>query len=260
MSDRSVYIITGASRGLGEALTRHLMQQGNKLVLVSRTRNEALQREAEAAGTRLVWYELDLAARSSQDTVEDLMHELLRGSDSSAAQRLRLINNAGVLEPIGPAHANSRDAMAHHLAVNLTAPMALTCAFLRHTASLPADKRVLQISSGAGRKPYAGWSTYCAAKAGLDHFTRCVKLEQDAMLHGAKVASIAPGVIDTGMQALIRESGEDSFPSRNRFMQLFETGALMKPVEAAWQLLQFLEHSGFGDEPVVDIRDWAGKA
>jgi NAD(P)-dependent dehydrogenase (short-subunit alcohol dehydrogenase family) len=257
MTESHVYIITGASRGLGEALARRLLQPGNRLLCVSRTRSLPLQREAEAAGARLDWFERDLAALTEEDAAEPLMRELLGGVDLQAVPKLRLINNAGVLEPIGPAQLNATGDVARHIAVNLTAPMTLTAAFLRLTEPLPADKRVLQVSSGAGRKPYAGWSAYCAAKAGLDHFTRCVKLEQDALPHGAKLASVAPGVVDTAMQEVIRTTGDERFPSRPRFVKLHETGDLTPPDEAALRLLQLLEHPSFGDEPVVDIRDFA---
>lgn len=256
MPASSIYIITGASRGLGEALALQLLKPENRLLCISRARSTALEREAEAAGVPLNWFERDLAELAVQNGAETLMQELLSAVDLGAAGKLRLINNAGVLEPIGPAHANASGAVANHIAVNLTAPMTLTAAFLRLTAALAADKRILQVSSGAGRKPYAGWSAYCAAKAGLDHFTRCVKVEQEALPYGAKIASVAPGVIDTAMQASIRQADEERFPSRARFVQLHESGSLTLPHEAAGQLLRLLEDPEYGKDPVMDIRDW----
>lgn len=256
MTTSRVYIITGASRGLGEALASRLLQPENRLLCLARTRSVPLAREAEAAGVRLDWFECDLAALAAEAGTEALMRELLERAEPETAQCLRLINNAGMLDPIGPAHANDAAAISRHIAVNLTAPIALTGAFLRLTGHLQADKRVLQMSSGAGRHPYAGWSVYCAAKAGLDHYTRCVKLEQEALPYGAKVASVAPGVVDTAMQALIRESDESRFPSHARFVQLHESGGLASPQEAAAQLVALLEHPDFGVEPIVDIRNW----
>lgn len=267
----SLFIITGASRGLGEALASLLLKPGNRLICISRSPNEALRREAEAAGACLEWVEQDLAALADWSLAE---REKREGAGEGAAEaeafmrrlldicgdlteltRIRLIHNAGVLEPIGPAHAISSSAVARHMAVNLTAPMVLTGAFLRLAAQLAADKRVLLISSGAGRKPYEGWSAYCAAKAGLDHFARCVKLEQDRLPYGARIVSVAPGVIDTGMQTLIRGTDEERFPSQSRFVRLFETGALEAPRDAAGRLLRLLELPDFGAEPVMDVRD-----
>ncbi|WNQ10716.1 SDR family NAD(P)-dependent oxidoreductase [Paenibacillus aurantius] len=252
----TIYILTGASRGLGEALALRLLSPGNVLLCLARTRSTVLDREAEAAGVALEWIKADLAELAAGDGVEALLKPGLERAGFSSASRLRLVNNAGVLEPIGPAQANDPEAVARHIAVNLTAPLLLTGAFLRLTEQLAADKRILQISSGAARKPYAGWSTYGAAKAGLDHHARCVKLEQEGMPHGARIASVAPGVIDTSMQAQIRGTEEELFPSRSRFVQLHETGGLLSPDTAAEQLLALLEDPRFGEEPVMDIRDW----
>uniref|UniRef100_UPI003C77E626 SDR family NAD(P)-dependent oxidoreductase n=1 Tax=Escherichia coli TaxID=562 RepID=UPI003C77E626 len=81
----------------------------------------------------------------------------------------------------------------------LEAPLLLTGAFLRGTAGWTGARRVLNISSGLGRRAMASQAAYCAAKAGMDHFTRCVALEQEGLANGARVCSLAPGVIDTDM-------------------------------------------------------------
>jgi benzil reductase ((S)-benzoin forming) len=111
-----------------------------------------------------------------------------------------LINNAGVIPRIGPLQDADAADLAHALRVGLEAPMQLTAAFLHATQSWPGARKVLNISSGLGRRPMASQSAYCAAKAGMDHFTRCLALEEAAKPHGAKVCSLAPGVIDTDMQ------------------------------------------------------------
>ncbi|CAM3521699.1 SDR family NAD(P)-dependent oxidoreductase [Marinicrinis lubricantis] len=252
---QNLYIVTGASRGLGEALVTQLLQPGNRILCISRTTNDRLRAKAENEGVLLDWVEKDLALLSEEGESESFLEKCLGAVQLNDIAKIRLINNAGVLEPIGPAHMNESGAVGQHIAINLTAPILLTSALLRITASISADKRVMQISSGAGRKPYAGWSAYCAAKAGLDHFTRCLKLEQDEIKHGARVASVAPGVIDTDMQALIRGAGEERFPSHSRFVKMHEMGELISPSDAASRLLQYLESQSFGVEPIVDIRD-----
>jgi len=256
MREESLYIVTGASRGLGEAIADRLLAPGNVVLCVARTRNEPLERKAEAAGVRFAWFERDLAALAAANGADELVRGLLAGIDPDALRRIRLINNAGIVEPVGAAHENEAADVSRHLAVNLTAPMTLTAAFLRQTGALAADKRVMHISSGAGRSPYAGWSAYCAAKAGLDHFTRCVALEQASLPNGAKIASVAPGVVDTAMQAVVRATAPGRFPNRERFVKLYETGGLTPPAEAASRLVAYLEHPAFGEEPVADIRGW----
>src|SRR5690606_25852891 len=108
------------------------------------------------------------------------------------------------------------------LRVGLEAPMQLTAAFLEATrawvqAGWRGPRKVLNISSGMGRNAMASQSPYCAAKAGLDHFTRCCALEEAGQPGGARLVSLAPGVIDTDMQIHLRGSDERGFPDRQRF-------------------------------------------
>ncbi|MBB3111152.1 benzil reductase ((S)-benzoin forming) [Paenibacillus phyllosphaerae] len=256
MAITHVTIVTGASRGLGEALTQRLLAPNHQLVCLARKRNEALLQQAATLGVQLTWVEQDLAELTESGGAEAFMKELLSRTAYQSAAHIRLINNAGMLDPIGAASSNASEDVARHIAVNLTAPLVLSAAFLRETEHLSSDKRLMQISSGAGRHPYAGWSAYCATKAGLDHFSRCVKLEQEGLPHGARIASVAPGVIDTAMQATIRSAGEERFPSHARFVEMYETGSLTLPQEAAGKLIAYLEDDRFGEEVIADIRNW----
>jgi NAD(P)-dependent dehydrogenase (short-subunit alcohol dehydrogenase family) len=100
----------------------------------------------------------------------------------------------------------------------------------------------------------AGSAAYCAAKAGMDHFSRAVALEEAARPNGARIVSIAPGVIDTDMQAELRGADPALFPERERFAQLQAGGQLLSPADCAAQLLARLDRPDFGSEPIADIR------
>ena len=139
--------------------------------------------------------------------------------------------------------------LADALRVDLEAPMLLTAAFLRATAAWPVPRKVLNISSGLGRRPMASQAAYCAAKAGMDHFTRCVALEEARERNGAKVCSLAPGVIDTDMQVQLRGADPTAFPDRDRFAGLKVAGQLSTPSEAATRVLAYLARPDFGAEP-----------
>ncbi len=145
------------------------------------------------------------------------------------------------------------------LRVGLEAPMLLTSAFLAATARWVAQgwqspRKVLNISSGLGRRPMASQAPYCAAKAGLDHFSRCCALDQALQPHGARVVSLAPGVIATDMQVQLRQGDPSRFPDRDRFVSLHQSGLLSTPQQAARSVLAFLARPDFGDEPVADVR------
>ena len=133
--------------------------------------------------------------------------------------------------------------------------MQLTSAFLRATQGWAGQRKVLNISSGLGRRAMASQAGYCAAKAGLDHFTRCVALDEAAKPHGARVCSLAPGVIDTDMQVQLRAAHAADFPDQANFVQLKTQGLLSSPADAAARVLAWLARSDFGATPVADVRD-----
>jgi benzil reductase ((S)-benzoin forming) len=246
------FIVTGASRGLGEALAEALLHPGHHLLCVSRTRSGRVLQTARNNDAAIDWFEQDL---SDLDRLEDLMSRIFEKIDPAKAKALSLINNAGIIHPIAPASKNSGRDITLNVSVNLIAPMILTGSFIRCAEALPAEKKVLNISSGAARKPYFGWSSYCSAKAGLDHYTRCVAVEQEGGAYPVKIVSAAPGVIDTDMQAEIRSSREEDFKQIQRFLDLKQTGQLLSPEAAADKLLKLLFSDSFGHEPVIDIRD-----
>ena len=120
-----------------------------------------------------------------------------------------------------------------------------------------AALKIVHISSGAGRNAYPGWSVYGAGKAALDHHARCVAAEQ---LSGVRIASIAPGVIDTGMQAQIRATDTADFPMLARFQDLKTQGGLSGAEEIAAHIAAMIADRNFGKVMVQDVRDWPPSA
>jgi NAD(P)-dependent dehydrogenase (short-subunit alcohol dehydrogenase family) len=114
---------------------------------------------------------------------------------------------------------------------------------------------VLNISSGLGRRAMASQAAYCAAKAGMDHFSRCLALDEAAKPNGVRVCSLAPGVIDTDMQVQLRGADAAAFPERNNFAALKQQGLLASPADAAARVLAWLARPDFGANPVADVRD-----
>jgi NAD(P)-dependent dehydrogenase (short-subunit alcohol dehydrogenase family) len=133
--------------------------------------------------------------------------------------------------------------------------MLLTAIFLGATQAWQIERKVLNISSGLGRRAMASQAAYCAAKAGMDHFTRCVALEEALVPHGAKVCSLAPGVIDTDMQTQLRQAPAQYFPDQANFAFLKTQNQLTTPEQAAARVLAYLARPDFGSNPVADVRD-----
>ncbi|MGN7383753.1 3-ketoacyl-ACP reductase [Chlamydia abortus] len=245
-------ILTGASRGLGQALASQLLEPDHHLICLSRSRNDSLAREAADKEVKLDWVTIDL---NEVDLLEERIRDIIASIDLSRLDSIYLINNAGVLQPIGPVENNDGVQIADNIRINLIAPMIITSSFIQQTRHLKIDKRILNISSGAGKKTYYGWSGYCTSKAGLDHFTRCVGAEQEELEHGVKIVSVAPGVVDTDMQAEIRASKEEDFKQVQRFIDYKKQGLLYSPEEAAAKLLKVLLSESFPNGQVMDVRD-----
>jgi benzil reductase ((S)-benzoin forming) len=169
-----------------------------------------------------------------------------------------LVNNAGVVAPVAPLEAIDADALERNLLVNLAAPMRLMRRFLRMTEGTAALRRVINISSGAGRRPISGWSAYCAAKAGLDMASRVAALEAQGRGAAVEVVSLAPGVIDTGMQAAVRGASPEDFADVERFRRMKEEGALRPPEDVAAEILRLEAAGRLAGEPVADLRQLSG--
>ena len=243
-----LYVVTGSSRGLGAALTRQLAAEGHTVLGIARRTNDSLAAE----GGSLHQWVGDLA---DPGPVAARLEAWLAGLGSDAFDSASLINNAGVLSRIGPIDETDSADLANAIRVGLEAPVVLTAAFLRATRPWTGRRRVLNISSGLGRRPMAGSASYCAAKAGLDLFTRSTALDEAARPNGAKLVSLAPGVIDTDMQVQLRGSEPGGFPDHDRFVGLKASGQLVTAEDTAARVLAILHRDDFGAEPLADVRD-----
>lgn len=245
-------ILTGASRGMGLAMAHQLLHPGNTLLCISRTANPLLAREAANTGATLLQWEQDLA---HAEQAAQRLRDWLQGSLAEHFASATLINNAGVMPPIAPLSASVPGDLAVALRVGLEAPMLLCASFLGATEGWNLPRKVLNISSGLGRRPMASQAAYCAAKAGMDHFTRCMALDEERKPHGARICSLAPGVIDTDMQLQLRSAHPDAFPDVQNFAQLQRGGMLSSAHDAATRVLAWLERPDFGAQAVADVRD-----
>ena len=243
-------ILTGASRGLGLAIAQQLLDPQRTLLTISRHPDAELSERAASANAPLEQWSLDVAAAE----VVPRLEAWLRGQSAERFERAVLINNAAIVGRVGPVDQMDAAELAAVLRIDLEAPALLTAAFLRATRGWSAERRVLNVSSGAGRVAIAGWAAYCAAKAGLDQLSRVMALDEALQPNPARIVSLAPGVIDTDMQAEVRDSDERTFPTLPRFKEFKATGQLLAPGEAAARLLAFLERKDFGAMAVADVR------
>lgn len=243
MADGIKAIVTGHSRGFGEGIAAALLQRDIPVLGLSRGGNEEL---AAKHRERLQDERIDLSDADATGTWlrGGALERFLKGARTAV-----LVNNAGLLQPIGPLEQQDAADVWRAVSVNVGAALALSAAFVQATDDCD-ERRILHVSSGAGRKAYAGWSVYCATKAALDHHARAIELDRTPRL---RICSLAPGVIDTEMQAEIRATTTDRFPEKNRFVAMKREGALRDPGRVGEMTVELLLSASFGREVISEL-------
>ena len=240
-----LYIVTGATKGLGKALADALLHEASHEVIT-------LSRAVDEVHGKRRNYFLDLTQPAS---IAALLQRALAACSQARYDKVVLVNNASILDPVAMLVDCDAAALEANLKVNLLAPMILMQQFISRTHDLSAARLVINISSGAGKRPKAGWSAYCAAKAGLDMTSRVAGLEAGLNAPGLIVCSLDPGVIDTPMQEQIRAKTESEFPEVERFRKMKQQGDLRQPDEVAAQILKLERSGAFRNGVVHHIRE-----
>ena len=229
-----VFLVTGASRGLGESIVRQLQSLGHRVLACARS--EERLRELWDAKPNVEWTTCDLSDLKEADRLVSLAVEKFGQLDG-------VVNNAGTIQPILPLEDSPAGQWAEAIHVNLTAPALLMRAALPHLRR--SRGRIVNISTGAAVKVVQGWSAYCASKAGLLHLTQVAAAECPEVAF----FSLRPGVIDTQMQNEIRESSGMTEADLSKFKDLKASSSLEPPEvparSAVWLLLHGpLDRSG----------------
>ena len=239
----NLYVVTGTTQGLGKALAVRISQDpDNELVAFSRAATGPVP-----GGMRI---ELDVADTAALERACDAFERQIAGKRYAKAV---LVNNAGIIPPVGPLEQVDARDIERNLVVNLVAPMLLMRRFLAATREVPL-RRIINISSGAARRPIFGWSAYCAAKAGLDMASRTVALEAETRGMAVEVSSLAPGVIDTGMQETVRAASTEDFADVEKFRAMKAEGTLRPAGDVAADILRLEAEGKLRGDVVQDLR------
>lgn len=233
-------ILTGHTKGLGLGILEILSQQHIPVLGISRSHNSQAPKEC-------VQIQLDL---SDSKQLEHWLGEGDLLEFIQNASEVLLVNNAGWVSPIGPLSTQAPHLIAQHVQLNVAAPLMLS-AYLAQHINDEQTLRILHVSSGAARNAYPGWSVYCASKAALDMHAQAVHMDAQTRI---RICSLAPGVIDTDMQAQIRDVDPAHFPNKQRFVDLKNKGQLSDAQHTATALVEFLLGTHFGTNPVADLR------
>lgn len=229
------FFITGASSGIGKAIALQALEAGHKVTGISR------RHTIDHPNYRHL--NIDLS---------DIDNYLKINFDrNKKAEELILINNAGWLGEVKPVAQLKPEKIKRAFDINLIAPSILSKIFLEQTENNNQKRVIINISSGAGSHAISSWSTYCAAKAGINLFTEVMQKDHPEV----RCYSIAPGIVDTEMQGEIRRLNENNFPDKQRFIEYKKNGELTKPEEVSTKIHSIINNPEIAPGIVFSLRD-----
>lgn len=245
-------IITGASKGLGEAIAKRLIQEQIAVVSVSRTENEDIKMLALEKGLFYQHYSCNL---SLEEEVQEVFLEIAHCIFQKDPKEILMFNNAGAIEPIQTVGQLDPTPVVRSIQVNLIAPILITNLFLNKAQLTNTTIQVINVTSGAAVHSIEGWSVYCSSKAGVNMFTQTAALEQAQLNSNNKIIAFSPGIMDTNMQETIRSSSKEAFKDLERFKGYKEKNMLLKTDEVANALIDLLLSDNVESGKVYNIKE-----
>jgi len=238
--DPKFALVTGTSSGVGAATARALVARGWHVAGLAR-------RDAPFVDARYEHIVADLGDLATlRQTVAPRIVERLQETGWS---RVGLVNNAAMPGLLGPIEQMDLDGLAEVLAVNVIAPVWAMGLFTR-SAPEKAPLRIVNVSTGAATRGFAGLGAYGASKAALRMTGMVLAAELELPRQGdrrdIRILSYEPGTVDTPMQMHARTRSRETLPSVDLFVGFAARGALVSPTEPASEIAEFLE-GGAGD-------------
>ncbi len=225
------FLITGASRGIGEATAKKILREGNTVLGISRKQSDSIK------SPNYYHLNFDLNDTSRFNLILDRINKIFNGRSFDF---ICLINNAAVIEPVGPIEKCSAAEIETHIRIGLVAPMLLTSMFIKRFNDMDVRKKVVYISSGVAFNPAAEASIYSSSKAAINMLAQCVGLEQKDRKYGFEINSIGPGMVNTDMQLAARSKSSEEFAGAEFFKQAFKEGRLQESDKVAEKIYTIL--------------------
>ncbi len=236
-----VVYISGTSSGIGKGLAEHFLTTDPTCQVIGFARRSTWEHE------RYTHVKADLAELSDLEKISFSIPE--------GCTRISLVNNAGVIGDIKRIGKADDTAIMQLAQLNVGSLMVMTNRFLKDINNTDVPCTILNISSGAAKYAIDAWAPYCASKAAVDHFSITVQHEQEITGGNARLFSVAPGIVDTEMQGVIRNSNDSDFSRHADFVAMKNNNELDSPTDVAKKLYRLLTNPTEIDSVLVDVRE-----
>ena len=192
-------LITGASRGIGEASARYLAAQGANIVLFARSQDaiKKITDDIKSEGGTAI------AVSGDVSNYQDIDGAVQKAVETFGRLNI-LVNNAGVIDPVAHIADSDPEIWSKIIDINYKGVYYGIRAAVPHMLN-NGGGTIINISSGAANGALEGWSHYCSSKAAVLSLTRCTHKEYGDK--GICSVGLSPGTVATDMQVAIRESG-----------------------------------------------------
>lgn len=228
------FYITGTSRGIGKALAEKLLDNGDEVVGISRSKTLSHKNYTHIA--------IDL---SKPNQLKELNFRAEKG------QLVCLINNAGTLGDINYVGRMEESQIVEAINLNVTTPFVLSNSFIRQLDNHNGEQYVINIGSGAANAAYDGWSVYCASKCAIHMLSEVVKKENPKV----KMISLLPGIVETRMQEEIRNTKRENFSNVDKFTELHNNSDLLEAEEVALNIISNFKNLFEQEKAVISLSD-----
>ncbi|RPH32949.1 MAG: SDR family NAD(P)-dependent oxidoreductase [Bacteroidales bacterium] len=233
------FYITGSSSGIGKAIAEQALQIEDSIVY-------GFSRTCSIENPNYKHVTIDLS------NIEEVLSITLK--NHPGAYKVVLINNAGIIGDVKPIGKQSNESIVNVFNLNTICPAILSNKFIQAYKGEDVSMVIINISSGAARRPIESWATYCASKAAIDMFSQVQQAENGYDSKNLKIFSIAPGIVDTNMQEQIRTTKPQDFPHLEKFIGYKTKGQLFSPDLVAKKILEVIDKPEVHQNVLLDVR------
>ncbi len=252
---KKLFIITGASRGLGASFVKLLMEKDSHFILIARN-IEKLNLFRDNYSTQNIMIEphsIDLSKPEFYDELNKIFNKLAWSKYSKVV----LINNASTILPIKHLNKVNINEINNLIHLNLSSCIATSQLFMDYCkGNSIKNSYIINISSGVSLAPVEGWGLYCISKAAINMLSSVIANDSMNWEYPIKSVSINPGPLDTSMQKMIRESDVSQNPAKDKFVNMFNDGELFNPEQVANKIINILLKEDFSSGSFINLNDY----